>query len=113
MTRALCFQYTEGSNSAGTVGHFASRNSRSLLSRWRLTKTQTAEPAQDDSIEAVRNPNSGTGPVYGGQVNTPEAHAVSVVQPYGVADDVRRKAMPKVAGSTSVHLGIVPRGELT
>ena len=43
----------------------------------------------------------------------PEAQAVSVIQPHGVADDVRRKAMPKVAGSPSMHLGIVPRGELT
>ena len=31
----------------------------------------------------------------------------------GVADDFRRKAMPKVAGSLNVHPGIVPRGELT
>ena len=43
----------------------------------------------------------------------PEAQTVSVVQPHGVADDVRRKAMPKVAGSSKVHLGIVPGGELT
>ena len=43
----------------------------------------------------------------------PEAQAVSVVQPHGLADDVRGKAMPKVAGSTRVHLGIVPRGELS
>ena len=32
-----------------------------------------------------------------------EAQAVSVVQPHGVADDLRRKAMPKVAGSTRMH----------
>ena len=38
---------------------------------------------------------------------------VSVVQPHGVADEVRRKAMPEVAGSSSLHPGIVPRGELT
>jgi len=42
-----------------------------------------------------------------------EAQAVSVAQPHGVADDGRGKAMTKVAGSTRVHLGIVPRGELT
>ena len=36
----------------------------------------------------------------------------TVVQPHGVADDFRRKAMPKVAGSMTVHLSIVPRGEL-
>ena len=41
------------------------------------------------------------------------AQAVSVIQPDGVADDVRRQAMPKVAGSSNVHPGIVPRGELT
>ena len=43
----------------------------------------------------------------------PEAQAVSVVEPHGVADDVRRKAMPQVAGSTRCHPDIVPRGELT
>ena len=46
-------------------------------------------------------------------LDIPEAQAVSVVQPDGVADDYRRKAMPKVARSASVHPGIVPRGELT
>ena len=46
-------------------------------------------------------------------LDIPEAQAVSVVQPHGVADDVRRKAMPKVAESSRLHLGIVPRGELT
>ena len=46
-------------------------------------------------------------------LDIPEAQAVSVVEPDGVADDVRRKAMPQVAGSTSVHPGIVSRGELT
>ena len=46
-------------------------------------------------------------------LDIPEAQAVSVVQPHGVADDVRWKAMPQVAGSTSVHPDIVPRGELT
>ena len=46
-------------------------------------------------------------------LDIPEAQTVSVVQPHGVADDVRRKAMPQVAGSSRVPLGIVPRGELT
>ena len=51
---------------------------------------------------------------FGQQIlDIPEAQAVSVIQPDGVADDVRRKAMPKVAGSSNVHPGIVPRGELT
>ena len=43
----------------------------------------------------------------------PEAQAVPVVEPHGVADDVGRKAMPEVAGSTRRHPDIVPRGELT
>ena len=51
---------------------------------------------------------------FGQQVlDIPEAQAVSVVQPHGVADDVRRKAMPQVAGSSRVNPGIVPHGELT
>ena len=51
---------------------------------------------------------------FGQQIlDIPEAQAVSVVQPHGVADDVRWKAMPQVAGATSVHPDIVPRGELT
>ena len=51
---------------------------------------------------------------FGQQIlDIPEAQAVSVIQPDGVADDFRRKAMPKVAGSSNVHPGIVPRGELT
>ena len=51
---------------------------------------------------------------FGQQVlNIPEAQAVSVVEPDGVADDFGRKTMPQVARSTSVHPGIVPRGELT
>ena len=51
---------------------------------------------------------------FGQQIfDIPEAQTVSVVQPHGVADDVRRKAMPKVTGSSRVHPGIVPRGELT
>ena len=55
-----------------------------------------------------------TMPSFGQQIlNIPEAHAVSVVEPDGMADDVGRKAMPKVAGPASVHPGIVLGGELT
>ena len=51
---------------------------------------------------------------FGKQIlDIPEAHAVSVVEPHGVADDFRRKAMPQVAGSTSCHPGIVPGRVLT
>ena len=51
---------------------------------------------------------------FGQQIlDIPEAQTVSVVQPHGVADNVRRKAMSKVARSSRAHLGIVPRGELT
>ena len=51
---------------------------------------------------------------FGQQIlNIPEAHAVSVVEPDGMADDFGRKAMPMVAGPASVHPGIVPGGELT
>ena len=39
-----------------------------------------------------------------------EAQAVSVLHPDGVADAVRRNALPKVAGSSNVQPGIVPRG---
>ena len=51
---------------------------------------------------------------FGQQIlDIPEAQAVSVIQPDGVADDFRRQAMPKIAGSSNVHPGIVPRGELS
>ena len=51
---------------------------------------------------------------FGQQIlNIPEAHAVSVVEPDGMADDVGRTALPKVAGPASVHPGIVLGGELT
>ena len=51
---------------------------------------------------------------FGQQIlDIPEAQAVSVVEPDGMADDFRRKAMPKVAGPASVHPGIVLGGELT
>ena len=33
----------------------------------------------------------------------------TVVEPDGVADDLRRKTMPQVAGPTSYHPGIVPQ----
>ena len=43
---------------------------------------------------------------FGQQIlNIPEAHAVSVVEPDRMADDLRWKAMPKVTGSASVYLG--------
>ena len=51
---------------------------------------------------------------FGKQIlDIPEAQAVSVVEPDGMADDFGRKAMPKVAGPASVHPGIVLGGELT
>ena len=40
-----------------------------------------------------------------------EAQAVSVVDPHGVADDVRRKAMPQVAGSTGMSFAALCRAE--
>ena len=41
---------------------------------------------------------------FGQQVlNIPEAQAVAVVEPDGVTDDVGRKTMPQVAGSTGSH----------
>ena len=41
---------------------------------------------------------------FGQQIfDIPEAQTVSVVQPHGVADNDRRKAMSKVAGSTSMQ----------
>jgi hypothetical protein len=46
-------------------------------------------------------------------LDIPKAQTVSVVQPHRVADDFSWKTMPKVAGSTSMHPGIVPRGDLT
>ena len=39
-----------------------------------------------------------------------EAQAVSVLHPDGVAAAVRRNALPKVAESSNVQPGIVPRG---
>ena len=53
-------------------------------------------------------------PSFGKQVlDIPEAEALSMVKPYSVADDVRRKAVPQIPESASCHCGIVPRGELT
>ena len=47
---------------------------------------------------------------FGQQIlNIPEAQAVSVVEPDGMADDVGRKAMPMVAGPESVHPENPPR----
>ncbi len=42
-----------------------------------------------------------------------EAQAVSVVDPHGVTDDVRRKTMPQVERSTCCHSDIVLGSELT
>ena len=99
----------------------------------KLTKTRLIDP-QDDGLEPVVNrvcrgsvspislnltiPSNGfvrhDDAAFGQQIlDIPGAQAVSVVHPHGVADDVRRKAMPEVAGSTSVHPSIVSRGELT
>jgi hypothetical protein len=46
-------------------------------------------------------------------LDIPEAQAVPVIDPHGVADDLRRKAMPQVAGSTSGHPDLVLRRTLT
>ena len=46
---------------------------------------------------------------FGQQIlDIPEAQAVSVVEPHGVADDVRRKAMPQVAGKPGGRLVCIP-----
>ena len=63
---------------------------------------QAGHTTKDEPVRA-------TTPIF----DIPEAQTVSVVQPHRVADDVSWKTMPKVAGSTSMHPGIVPRGELT
>jgi hypothetical protein len=46
-------------------------------------------------------------------LDIPEAQAVPVIDPHGVADDLRQKAMPQVTGSTSGHPDIVPGRALT
>ena len=46
-------------------------------------------------------------------LDIPKAEAESVIKPDSMADDRRRKTMPKVSGSTSFHPGILQRGELT
>ncbi len=86
------------------------RISESTLSALQLPGVVGAELPAPLPNAFVRHDDSS----FGKQIlDIPEAHAVSVVHPHGVADDFRRKAMPEVAGSSRVHPGIVPRGELT
>ena len=87
-----------------------SRISESTLSALQLPSVVGAEFPAPLPNGFVRHDDAS----FGQQIlNIPEAQAVSVIQPDGVADDFRRKTMPKVAGSSNVHPGIVPRGELT
>ena len=100
--------------------------SRAAIAAWKPegTRTRGAPPKYSDlAIETalvgaefpaplpndfVRHDDSS----FGQQIlNIPEAHAVSVVEPDGMADDFGRKAMPKVAEPASVHPGIVLGGE--
>jgi len=53
-------------------------------------------------------------PAFGKEIlEARETQAETVIEPDGMADNLGRKAMPQVAGSASVHPGIVPGGELT
>ncbi len=84
-----------------------SESTLSALQPPRVVKAELPAPLPNRFVRHDDSP-------FGQQIlDIPEAQAVSVVQPHGVVDDFRRKAMPKVAGSTRVHPGIVPRGELT
>ena len=86
------------------------RISESTLSALQLPSVVGAEFPAPLPNGFVRHDDSS----FGKQIlNIPEAHAVSVAEPDGMADDVGRKAMPKVAGPASVHPGIVLGGELT
>ena len=86
------------------------RISESTLSALQLPSVVGAEFPAPLPNGFVRHDDSS----FGKQIlNIPEAHAVSVVEPDGMADDFGRKAMPKVAGPASVHPGIVLGGELT
>ena len=86
------------------------RLSESTLSSLQLPSVVGAELPAPLPKSFVRHDDA----AFGQQIlDIPEAQAVSVIQPDGVADDFRRKAMPKVAGSSNVHPGIVPGGELT
>ena len=64
-------------------------------------------PCRSVSYDTLRQ---GCGKVGQQILDILEAQAVSVIQPDGVADAVRRNALPKVAGSSNVQPGIVPRG---
>ena len=86
------------------------RISESTLSALQLPSVVGAEFSAPLPNGFVRHDDSS----FGKQIlNIPEAHAVSVVEPDGMADDFGRKAMSKVAGPASVHPGIVLGGELT
>ena len=86
------------------------RLSESTLSALQLPSVVGAELSAPLPNGFVRHDDSS----FGQQIlNIPEAQAVSVVEPDDMADDVGRKAMPKVAGPASVHPGIVLGGELT
>ena len=86
------------------------RIAESTLSSLQPPRVVGAERPAPLSHGFVRHDDSSLGQQI---LNIPEAQAVSVVNPDGVADDVGWKAMPKVAWSASVHPGIVPGGELT
>ena len=99
------------------------RISESTLSSLQLPSVVGAELPAPLPNSFVRHDDA----AFGQQIlDIPEAQAVSVVEPDGMADDFgpqgqgefrpnfgRRKAMPMVAGPVSVHPGIVPGGELT
>ena len=86
------------------------RVSESTLSSLQPTRVVGAELPAPLSHGFVRHDDASLGQQI---LNIPEAHAVSVVEPDGMADDLGRKAVPQVAGPASVHPGIVPGGELT
>ena len=86
------------------------RISESTLSAFQAPRVVRAELPAPLPNRFVRDDDAS----FGQQIlDIPEAETVSVVEPHGVADDVGRKAMPEVAGSTRCHPDIVPRGELT
>lgn len=74
---------------------------------------QAHDPRLDRHVTIKRLPPHLTRDETAKQRFLQEAQAVSVAQQHGVADDGRRRAVPKVTRSTSVHPGFVPCGELT
>ena len=54
----------------------------------------------------------GMGQVYQATDTKLNRQVALKILPEAFAQDLRREAMPQVAGSTSVHPAIVPRGEL-